>query len=599
MPIYKAPIRDFQFILQELLNVPEQLSELSFYAEQQTNDPALWLTILEESARFIETEVQPLNRVGDEQGCRLVGGQVTTPEGFKKTYQKFCAAGWAALGADPSYGGSGLPTCVLSATREMLNSANVAWAMYAGLTYGAYRALHAVGSERLKNLYLPPLVSGEWTGTMCLTEAHAGTDLGLIRTRATWNSDGTYRISGSKIFISSGEHDLTENIVHLVLARIEGSPEGTAGLSLFLVPKMIPDEQGHLTERNKVTCGSLENKMGIHGNATAVLHFDEAKGELVGEVGKGIAHMFIMMNGARLGTALQGLGLGEVAYQNALSYAKHRVQMRHPAYSASQPAPILHHADVRRMLLTGKAYTEAGRALVAWISLLLDIEKHHPSEEKRESAAGLVALLTPVAKSFMTDNGFETTVLSQQVLGGHGYITELGMEQFVRDARITQIYEGTNGIQALDLLGRKVLLDGGQKWQSLIELLGGFVTEYEHHSVIGGYAAQLGQAISKLQSLTALIAQKPTSDEVGAVARDYLRFFGHVMYGYLWAKMALRAAEQRQSEHDKDGFYLGKIQTAHFYFTKLFPETEALAVTIRAGAQPLLVDNEAVFGWRE
>ncbi|WP_295819654.1 acyl-CoA dehydrogenase C-terminal domain-containing protein [uncultured Deinococcus sp.] len=604
MPTYKAPLRDMKFVMTELLGAEQQLQQMPYYTGNETADGDLMDQVLGEAARFVEGELVALNRVGDQEGCvRHDDGEVTTPTGFKAAYKKYREAGWTALDADPAYGGQGMPHLVSNALVEMLNSANVAWGMYPGLSHGAYTALHAVGSDDLKDLYLPKLVSGEWTGTMCLTEPHAGTDLGIIRTKATENGDGTYAITGTKIFISAGEHDMAENILHLVLARLEGSPQGTKGISLFLVPKYLPTLEGRPGERNGVVCGSLEHKMGIHGNATAVLNFDGAKGFLVGEINKGMNHMFIMMNAARLGTGLQGLGLGEVAYQNALAYAKDRLQMRHePRVTPAENAdPILVHPDVRRMLLTGKAYTEAGRAMAMWLALSIDTEHHHPDEGKRQEAADLVALLTPIAKAFMTDNGFNVAVQSQQVFGGHGYIQEWGMEQFVRDARIGQIYEGTNGIQALDLLGRKVLMDGGKKLQKLAATLQEFVEEHEGDEHIGEYVTQLGKAAQQLGSLTMVIGQKAMAeggaDEVNAAAVDYLRFFGHVVYGYLWARMAKIAQDNIDAGNDRDGFYLAKVQTAKFYFAKLFPETKALAATIKAGNETLAVDDRAVFGW--
>ncbi len=603
MPSYKAPLRDIKFLMNELLDAPAELGKIPYYTGNETADADLMSQVLDEAARFVETELVPLNAVGDREGCvRHDDGEVTTPTGFKAAYKKYREAGWTALDADPAYGGQGMPHLVSNVLVELLNSANVAWSMYPGLSHGAYSALHAVGSDELKDLYLPKLVSGEWTGTMCLTEPHAGTDLGIIRTKAQDNGDGTYAISGTKIFISAGEHDMAENIVHLVLARLEGSPEGTKGISLFLVPKYLPTADGKPGERNGVVCGSLEHKMGINGNATALLNFDGATGYLVGEVNKGMNHMFIMMNAARLGTGLQGLGLGEVAYQNALAYAKDRLQMRHtPRVNPGESAdPIIVHPDVRRMLLTGKAYTEAGRAMAMWLALSIDIEHHHPEEDKRKEAGDLVALLTPIAKAFMTDNGFHIAVQSQQVFGGHGYIKEWGMEQFVRDARIGQIYEGTNGIQALDLLGRKVLMDGGKKLQKLAGTLQEFVEENESDEHIGEYVTQLGKAAQQLGSLTMVIGQKAMNgeggaDEVNAAAVDYLRFFGHVVYGYLWARMAKIAQDKIDAGQDRDGFYLGKVQTAKFYFTKLFPEIKALAATIKAGNDPLAVDDR-VFG---
>lgn len=606
MPTYKAPLRDLKFLMTELWDVLPNLQEIPKYADNDVLDLDVFGQVLEEAAKFAENELLPLNQIGDREGCkRHEDGSVTTPTGFKQAYEKFCQAGWTGLDADPEHGGQGMPYVLGVAVNEMNTSANTAWAMYPGLTHGAYAALSNVGSPEMKQLYLPKLISGQWAGTMCLTEAHAGTDLGIIRSKAKANDDGSYSISGSKIFISSGEHDLTENIVHLVLARAEGSPEGIKGISLFLVPKYIPNDDGSLGERNNVVCGSLEHKMGIHGNATAVLNFDDAKGWLVGELNKGMTHMFIMMNAARLGTGLQGLGLGEVAYQNALGYAKERLQMRNdPRHSPEQMAdPIIVHADVRRMLMTGKAYNEAGRALAMWLALNIDIDSYHPDEAKRQEASDLVSLLTPIAKAFMTDNGFNIAVQSQQVLGGHGYIAEWGLEQYVRDARIGMIYEGTNGIQSLDLLGRKILMDNGKKLQKLAEMLQEYVEEFEEDDNVGDYLKQLGKSAAQLGSLTMVVGQKAMQEdgtaEVNAVAVDYLRFFGHVIFGYLWVRMAQVAHEKIEAGEDKDGFYLAKTQTARFYFERLFTETKTLAANIKAGNNSLNVDMQAVFGFED
>ena len=595
MPSYKAPLRDLRFVMHEVLKAGEALAAMPYYADNETADADLMDQVMEEAARFAENELAPLNAVGDQEGCKRDNdGNVTTPTGFKAAYTKFRQAGWTGLDADPQWGGQGMPHVVNIATSEMNIAANVAWSMYPGLSHGAYSALVAHGSDDLKATYLPKIVSGEWTGTMCLTEPHAGTDLGIIRTKATDNGDGSYAISGTKIFISAGEHDFTDNIVHLVLARLEGSPEGTKGISLFLVPKVLVNADGSLGERNGVVCGSLEHKMGIHGNATAVLNFDGATGYLVGEVNKGMNNMFTMMNAARLGTGMQGLGLGEVAYQNAVAYAKDRLQMRHdPRVLPGEKAdPIISYPDVRRMLLTGRAYSEAGRALALWLALSLDTEHHHPDAAKRQEAADLVALLTPVAKAFMTDNGFHVAVQSQQVFGGHGYIREWGMEQFVRDARIGQIYEGTNGIQALDLLGRKVLMDGGKKLQRLAAQVEALVSEVADDEELQGYADQLGKAAGQVATLTMVIGQKAmqNADEANAAAVDYLRYVGHVTYAFLWLKMAKVALGAVKAGSDKDGFYNAKLQTARFYFDKLFPETKMLSATIKAGGDSLDVD---------
>ena len=595
MPSYKAPLRDLRFVMHEVLKAGDALKAMPYYAQNETADTDLMDQVIEEAARFAENELAPLNAVGDQEGCvRDAEGNVKTPTGFKAAYTKYRQAGWTGLDADPQWGGQGMPHVVNIATSEMNISANTAWSMYPGLSHGAYSALVAHGSDDLKATYLPKIVSGEWTGTMCLTEPHAGTDLGIIRTKAVSNGDGTYAVSGTKIFISAGEHDFTDNIIHLVLARLEGSPEGTKGISLFLVPKFLVNEDGSIGERNGVVCGSLEHKMGINGNATALLNFDGATAYLVGEVNKGMNNMFTMMNAARLGTGMQGLGLGEVAYQNAVAYAKDRLQMRHaPRVKPGEKAdPIISYPDVRRMLLTGRAYSEAGRALALWLALSLDTEHHHPDEAKRQEAADLVALLTPVAKAFMTDNGFNVAVQSQQVYGGHGYIREWGMEQFVRDARIGMIYEGTNSIQALDLLGRKVLMDGGKKLQRLASQVEALVGEVAGDEELQGYADQLGKAAGQLATLTMVVGQKAmqNADEANAAAVDYLRYMGHVTYAFLWLKMAKVALGAVKAGNDKDGFYTAKLQTARFYFDKLFPETKMLSATIKAGGDSLDVD---------
>ena len=599
MPTYKAPLRDMRFLLKDVFKAEAALSELPYYAQNETHTADLADQILDEAARFASNVIQPLNMSGDAEGCTVSGGVVTTPAGFKEAYKQYAAAGWTALDGDPTYGGQGVPHVIGNAVSEMMIAANIAWSMYPGLSHGAYTALKAYGDAATKNVYLPKLLAGEWTGTMCLTEPHCGTDLGLLRTKAADNGDGSFSVTGTKIFISAGEHDFTDNIVHLVLARIEGAPAGTKGISLFLVPKFNVNADGTLGERNGVMCASLEHKMGIKANATAVLNFDGAKGFLVGQPNKGMQAMFIMMNGARLGTGMQGLGLGEVAYQNALAYAKDRIQMRHePRMEPAQPAdPIIVHPDVRRMLLTAKAYNEAARALTLWLSLSIDIEQHHPDAGKREEAADLVALMTPIAKAFMTDNGFTSTVLAQQVFGGHGYIKEWGMEQFVRDARIGQIYEGTNGIQALDLIGRKVLGDGGKKLQKLSGMLSSFIEENEGNEDLAPMLGELGKGAQQLGSLTMVVGQKAMqdADEANAAAVDYLRYMGHVTYAYLFALMSKAALEQIAAGNDKDGFYKSKLQTAKFYYAKLFPETKALAATIKAGNETLAVDD-VVFG---
>jgi alkylation response protein AidB-like acyl-CoA dehydrogenase len=476
---YVAPIRDMQFVLHEFLNVTEEFKNLPAYQEI---DADIINQVLEEGAKFTQEVLFPLNHSGDREGCHYDAATktVTTPKGFKEAYKQYVEGGWAALACDPEYGGQGLPVSLNNSFYEMLNSANQAWTMYPGLSHGAYECLKEHGTDDQKKFYLPKLVSGEWTGTMCLTEAHCGTDLGLLRSKAEPQADGTYKITGSKIFISAGEHDVSENIVHLVLARLPDAPEGSKGISLFLVPKFLPNADGSIGERNPIFCGAIEEKMGIHGNSTCQMNLDGAVGTLIGQPHKGLNAMFVFMNAARLGVGMQSLGLTEVAYQNALVYAKDRIQMRSLSgpKAPDKPAdPIIVHPDVRRMLLTAKAYAEGARALTSYVALQIDRELNHPDEEVRKEAAGEVALLTPIVKAFITDNGWIATSEAMQVYGGHGYISEWGMEQYVRDARINMIYEGTNTIQSLDLLGRKILMDNGAKLRAFGEKIKNFVEE--------------------------------------------------------------------------------------------------------------------------
>ncbi|MDB5747767.1 MAG: acyl-CoA dehydrogenase, partial [Massilia sp.] len=468
---YVAPIRDMQFVLHEFLNVTEEFKNLPAYQEI---DADIINQVLEEGAKFTQEVLFPLNHSGDREGCHYDAATktVTTPKGFKEAYKQYVEAGWGALACDPEYGGQGLPVSLNNSFYEMLNSANQAWTMYPGLSHGAYECLKEHGTDEQKQLYLPKLVSGEWTGTMCLTEAHCGTDLGLLRSKAEPQGDGTYKITGSKIFISAGEHDVAENIIHLVLARLPDAPEGSKGISLFLVPKFLPNADGSLGERNPIFCGAIEEKMGIHGNATCQMNLDGAVGTLIGQPHKGLNAMFVFMNAARLGVGMQSLGLTEVAYQNALVYAKDRIQMRSLSgpKAPDKPAdPIIVHPDVRRMLLTAKAYAEGARAVCSYVALQIDRELNHPDEAVRKEAAGEITLLTPIVKAFITDNGWIATSEAMQVYGGHGYISEWGMEQYVRDARINMIYEGTNTIQSLDLLGRKILMDNGAKLRAFGE----------------------------------------------------------------------------------------------------------------------------------
>jgi alkylation response protein AidB-like acyl-CoA dehydrogenase len=593
---YIAPLRDMQFVLHELLHVEEELKQLPAYADI---DADTINQVLEEGGKFTSSILFPLNHSGDREGCKLdqQTHEVKPPAGFKDAYQKFVAAGWPALACDPEFGGQGLPTVVNNSFYEMMNSANQAWTMYPGLSHGAYECLKAHGTPQQKELYLPKLVSGEWTGTMCLTEPHSGTDLGLLRSKAEPQPDGSYKISGGKIFISAGEHDLAANIVHLVLARLPDAPAGTKGISLFLVPKFLPNADGTLGARNPIYCGALEEKMGIHGNATCQMNLDGAIGWLIGEPNKGLNAMFVMMNAARLGVGMQSLGLTEVAYQNAVIYAKDRLQMRSLSgpKAPDKPAdPVIVHPDVRRMLLTARAYAEGGRAFSSYVALLIDKELHHPDEEVRKDAADQVALLTPLVKSFMTDNGWIATSEAMQVYGGHGYIAEWGMEQYVRDARINMIYEGTNTIQSLDLLGRKVLMDNGAKLRKFGDQIKAFIDDNGLDEDMAEFVTPLAELGEKVTKLTMEIGMKAfqNQEEVGAAAVPYLRVVGHLVYAYFFARMA-KIALSKQDSGDK--FYRAKLATARFYFARLLPETAMLIRQARSGAANLMALEQELF----
>ncbi len=593
---YRAPVRDMQFVMHELLNVEAEYKGMPAHADL---DADTINQVLEAGAQFTGEVLFPLNASGDKEGCTHNRDNFTvkTPAGFKEAYKQFVEAGWPALGCDPEYGGQGLPIVVNQAFYEMLNSANQAWTMYPGLTHGAYECLHEHGTPEQKAIYLPKLTSGEWTGTMCLTESHCGTDLGLLRSKAEPQADGTYKITGNKIFISSGEHDMAENIVHLVLARLPDAPAGTKGISLFLVPKFVPNADGSLGERNPIFCGAIEHKMGIHGNSTCQMNLDGATGWIIGQPHKGLNAMFVMMNAARLGVGMQSLGLTEVAYQNAVAYAKDRVQMRalSGAKAPDKPAdPIIVHPDVRKMLLTARAYAEGGRALSMWTALLIDRELNHPDEEVRKESADLVALVTPICKAFVTDNGWIATSHCMQVFGGHGYIAEWGMEQYVRDSRINMIYEGTNTIQSLDLLGRKVLMDGGAKLKKIGKMIAKFVEAESGNEAMKEFIEPLADIGDKVTKLTMEVGMKAMSnqDEVGAAAVDYLRCVGHMMFAYFFARMAKIALEKQSSG---DPFYTAKLATARFYFAKLLPETAAHIRLARAGLNPLMEMAEDLF----
>ena len=595
MPSYTAPLRDMRFVMFELLDAERELQAIPRHAQldRETID-----AVLEEGAKFASQVAFPLNAVGDIEGCTFHGnGVVSTPTGFKAAYRQFVDAGWPALSCDPAYGGQGLPVLLNNRLYEMLNSANQAWLMYSGLSHSAYECLMAFGTQAQRDTYLPKLVSGQWSGTMCLTEAQCGTDLGMMKTRAEPLGDDSFALTGTKIFISSGEHDVSENILHLVLARLPDAPAGSRGISLFLVPKFIPDANGEVGERNSITAGSIEHKLGIHGNATCVMNLDGARGWLIGAAHKGLAAMFVMMNSARLGVGMQSLGLSEVALQNAVAYARERLQGRSltGTKQPDQPADsIMVHPDVRRMLLTCKAYTEAGRALTTWTALLTDREHGHPDAGVRTQAGELVAFLTPIVKAFITDNAFETTNLALQVYGGHGYIREWGMEQYVRDARINMIYEGSNGIQALDLLGRKVVADQGAKLRLFVALVNEFAAAQSGRSEMQEFLAPLLDLSERVAALSKELVAKAAvnPDEIGAASTPYLRVVGHLIYAWLWARMARVALDKLDSGDD---FYKAKLATARFYFSKLLPETAWQLQAAHSGADSLMALEAELF----
>tara|TARA_R110002096_G_scaffold122204_32_gene264759 strand:+ start:15394 stop:17187 length:1794 start_codon:yes stop_codon:yes gene_type:complete len=590
MPAYHAPIKDTLFLLNDVFHM-ERYDNLPGFSDAS---PDTIEAILDEAARFCEQTLQPLNRIGDIEGCRRHDdGSVTTPKGFKQAYEIFVQGGWPGLSSDPDYGGQGLPVTLSSIVQEYIYSANFSWGLYSILSQGAYAALKANASDELCRIYLPPLAAGTWTGTMNLTEPHCGTDLGLLKTSAQPQADGSYTITGQKIFISSGEHDFSENIIHLVLARIEGAPPGTKGISLFVVPKFIPREDGSPGERNAVSCGSLEEKMGIHGNATCTMNYDGATGWLVGEEHRGLPAMFVMMNEARLSVGIQGLGISEIAYQNAVTYARERLQgqaMGKPKDPDAKPDPLIVHPDVRRMLMNMKAFNEGARALLVWTALKAD--ELHRSEDSaiRQAADDYLGLMTPVIKGVFTDAGFANAVQAQQIYGGHGYIAEMGIEQYVRDARIAMIYEGTNGIQALDLVGRKLPKDGGRAMQSFLREVKNFLAEMSGVEDMKPYTGPLGAALDDLQAATMWLMQNAMTkpENAGAGSTDFMHLLGLVSMGYMWALMAKVSLDKIAEGSQDPDFHDAKLITSRYFMERCLPETGAHLARISSGADSMM-----------
>ncbi|AOA57480.1 acyl-CoA dehydrogenase C-terminal domain-containing protein [Acinetobacter larvae] len=591
MPQYKAPLRDMQFVLHELLNAEQHYANLPAFKDNVSRE--LVDQYLDAAADFCENELSPLNQVGDREGCQWNDGEVTTPTGFKEAYQKYIELGFPSLAVPEQHGGQGLPSSLATTISEMVGAANWAWGMYPGLSHGAVRTIEHHGSDEQKAIYLPKLVTGEWTGTMCLTESHAGSDLGIIRTKAEPNDDGSYSITGEKIFISAGEHDMAENIIHIVLARLPGAPKGTKGISLFIVPKFNVAADGTLLDRNGVRCGSIEHKMGIHGNATCVINFDNAKGYLIGPENRGLHCMFTFMNTARIGTAVQGLSASESSFQGALAYAKDRLAMRSlsgPKFPEKAADPIIVHPAVRNMLLTQKAFAEGGRALVYLLSQYADIVEYGSTEEERKFADNILSLLTPIAKAFLTETGSEAAKHGVQVFGGHGFISEHGMEQIVRDTRISCLYEGTTEIQALDLLGRKVLQTQGAMLRDFTKIIHKFVEANKDNADMKAFIEPLAALNKEWGDLTMQIGMRAMQnpDEVGAAAVDYLYFAGYVTLAYLWARMALVAQQKLAEGTAETEFYKAKISTANFYFKKILPRVRSHVDVIAGGLEPLM-----------
>ena len=589
MTTYTPPIDDIKFVLYDFLNM-DKYSNLPGFDEVT---PDLVSAILEESGKMASEVLHPINQSGDQEGCKWDNGVVTTPTGFKEAYNLYRDSGWQGLTGNPEYGGQGLPLTLGLAVSEMMIAANWGFGMYPGLTKGATEAIEKHASDELKNIYLPKMVAGEWSGTMNLTEPHCGTDLGLLRSKAEPQADGTYRISGTKIFISAGEHDLTENIIHLVLAKIPGGPAGTKGISLFIVPKFLVNEDGSIGERNGVSCGSIEHKMGIHSNSTCVLNYDDAVGYLVGEEHKGMANMFVMMNEARLGVGIQGLAIADVANQNAAIYARERIQGRSITGAKdpnAQADPIIVHPDVRKMLMTGRAFTEGARALAGYTGLQADLLHRHPDKEVRAKADDFISLMTPVIKAYYTDMGVEVASMALQCFGGHGYIKEHGMEQFLRDSRIAPIYEGTNGIQALDLVGRKLAQNGGRGVQAFFADVQAFIDDNKDNDKIATHIDALGTALGHLQKGTMWLMQNGMAnpDNAGAASTDFLRLMALTTMGWIWAQSAKVAHEKLASGADNKQFYENKVTTARFFFERMLPDTGALLNKLEAGSDSMM-----------
>ncbi|PVY70723.1 hypothetical protein C8D92_10879 [Tamilnaduibacter salinus] len=599
MPDYKAPLRDIKFVMSELLDSEQHYASLEG-AEDAT--PDMVDAIIGEGAKFCEQVLSPLNQVGDQEGCTWSEDGVKTPTGFKEAYQQYVEGGWPSMAADVEYGGQGLPNSVNLVMSEMVGTANWAWGMYPGLSHGAINTLESHGTEEQKQTYLTKLISGEWTGTMCLTEAHCGSDLGTLRSKAEPNSDGSYSITGTKIFISAGDHDMAENIVHIVLARLPDAPKGTKGISLFIVPKYLPGEDGSAGEKNAVSCGSIEHKMGIHGNATCVMNFDGAKGWLIGPENKGLNCMFTFMNVARLGTAIQGLSHAELGFQGSLDYARERLAMRAlsgPKNPEGSADPIIVHPDVRRMLLTQKSIAEGARALIYMAAQQSDILHQGKTEEERQAADDMMGFLTPIAKAFLTEMGHESANLGVQVFGGHGYISEWGMEQNVRDARIGMIYEGTTGIQALDLLGRKVLMTQGESLKGFTKLVHVFCKENADNEQMKEFIEPLQALNKEWGEITMTIGKNAMKnrDEVGAASFDYLMYSGYAVFAYLWARMAKVALDKMAEGTEEEAFYNAKVETARFYFKRLLPRSRGHVAMLEAGADSLMALPEDQFAF--